>query len=209
MSKNKYDRLKLITLVILVFSLILLMVGVTYAICSNLILGTTDNILEAGTLSFSFNDDAFTGNGINIENAMPISDERGKILNSSFQYFDFSVNAIATIAPIYYQVIVIKKDNSTFSEKNVKVYLTLRNANKEVASPLVLDGSRVLTYNELKNSNNKEGKVVYNGIVEKSTSEYNQNFRLRLWISEDTDALSDDFANKTFSAKVKVIASEK
>ena len=63
-----YERLKLTTLVILVFSLVLLVFGATYAICSNLILGTTDNILEAGLLSFSFNEDAFLGNGINIEN---------------------------------------------------------------------------------------------------------------------------------------------
>ena len=83
MTKINYERLKLTTLVILVFSLVLLVFGATYAICSNLILGTTDNILEAGMLSFSFNEDAFLGNGINIENALPTSDERGKILNST------------------------------------------------------------------------------------------------------------------------------
>ena len=208
MTKINYERLKLTTLVILVFSLVLLVFGATYAICSNLILGTTDNILEAGMLSFSFNEDAFLGNGINIENALPTSDERGKILNSTSQYFDFSVNALATIAPLSYQVVVLKQDNSTFKEENVKIYLTLRNGTTETPSPLVLDGSKVVTYNQLQNSINNEGKVVYNGVVPKSESEYNQSFRLRMWISEGVDVVGESFSNKTFSVKVKVVASE-
>ena len=207
-TKINYERLKLTTLVILVFSLVLLVFGATYAICSNLILGTTDNILEAGMLSFSFNEDAFLGNGINIENALPTSDERGKILNSTSQYFDFSVNALATIAPLSYQVVVLKQDNSTFKEENVKIYLTLRNGTTETPSPLVLDGSKVVTYNQLQNSINNEGKVVYNGVVPKSESEYNQSFRLRMWISEGVDVVGESFSNKTFSVKVKVVASE-
>ena len=208
MTKTNYEHLKLTTLVVLVFSLVLLVFGATYAICSNLILGTTDNILEAGMLSFSFNEDAFMGNGINIENALPTSDERGKILNSSSQYFDFSVNAVATIAPLSYQVLVIKQDNSTFSDENVKIYLTLRNGTDEVPSPLVLNDSKVVTYNQLQSSHNNEGKIAYNGVVPKSESEYNQNFRLRMWISEGTDVVGEQFSDKTFSVKIKVVASE-
>ena len=121
MTKNNYERLKLTTLIVLVFSLILLVFGVTYAICSSLLLGTTNNILEAGTLRFSFNEDNFVGNGINMENSLPISDERGKSLNSTSQYFDFSVNALATIAPIKYQVLVVKQGNCTLSEDSIKI----------------------------------------------------------------------------------------
>lgn len=208
MIKIDYEHLKLTTLVVLIFSLVLLVCGITYAICSNLILGTTNNILEAGMLRFSFNEDAFLGNGINIENALPISDERGKILNSTSQYFDFSVNALATIAPLSYQVLVIKQDNSTFNEENIKIYLTLLNGNNEIPSPLVLRGSKVITYDQLQNSNNNEGKVVYNGVVTKSESEYSQDFRLRMWISEGTDVIGEEFSNKVFSVKVKVVASE-
>ena len=186
MTKNNYERLKLTTLIVLVFSLILLVFGVTYAICSSLLLGTTNNILEAGTLRFSFNEDNFVGNGINMENSLPISDERGKSLNSTSQYFDFSVNALATIAPIKYQVLVVKQGNCTLSEDSIKIYLTLRNNISESPSSLVLDGSRVLTYNELKSSEDKKGKIVYTGLVNQSMEEYNQDFRLRMWIDEET-----------------------
>lgn len=208
MSKIDYERLKLTTLVILVFSLVLLVIGATYAICSNLILGTTENILEAGILNFSFNEDAFSDNGINIQNALPISDEQGKILNSTSQYFDFSVNALATIAPLSYQVVVIKQENSTFMDENIKLYLTLKNGANETPSPLVLNGSKVKTYNKLQNSTNNDGKIIYNGVVPKSESEYKQSFRLRMWISEDTNVLDESFSNKTFSVKVKVKAAE-
>ena len=168
MTKNNYERLKLTTLVILVFSLVILVTGVTYAICSNLILGTTDNILEAGMLSFSFNEDTFAGNGINIENAMPLPDSRGKVLNSTSQYFDFSVNAVATIAPLYYQILAVKQDGSTLSEESTKIYLTLRNGTSETPSPLVIEDTRVLTYSELDSSTDNNGKVIYNGVVPQS-----------------------------------------
>lgn len=207
MTKNNYERLKLTTLVILVFSLIILVIGVTYAVCSNLILGTTDNLIEAGTLSFSFNEDAFVGNGINIQDAMPLTDESGKVLNSTSQYFDFSVNAVATIAPLYYQVLAVKQDGSTLSDECVKLYLTLRNGAKETASPLVIKDSRVLTYNEFDSSSDNIGKVLYNGVVPQSKDEYNQNFRLRMWVSEET-VIDTDYAGKRFSIKVKVVASE-
>lgn len=207
MTKNNYERLKLTTLIVLVFSLILLVFGVTYAICSSLLLGTTNNILEAGTLRFSFNEDNFVGNGINMENSLPISDERGKSLNSTSQYFDFSVNALATIAPIKYQVLVVKQGNCTLSEDSIKIYLTLRNNISESPSSLVLDGSRVLTYNELKSSEDKKGKIVYTGLVNQSMEEYNQDFRLRMWIDEETK-IDSNFAGKRFSVKVKVVASE-
>ena len=207
MTKDNYERLKLTTLVILVFSLIILVIGVTYAVCSNLLLGTTDNILEAGTLSFSFNEDAFVGNGINIQDAMPLTDESGKVLNSTSQYFDFSVNAIATIAPLYYQILAVKQDSSTLSEESVKLYLTLRNGSEESPSPLTEKDSRVLTYSEYSSTSDNTGKVLYNGIVPQASSEYTQNFRLRMWVSEET-IIDGDYAGKNFSIKVRVVASE-
>jgi len=206
-TKDNYERLKLTTLVILVFSLIILVIGVTYAVCSNLLLGTTDNILEAGTLSFSFNEDAFVGNGINIQDAMPLTDESGKVLNSTSQYFDFSVNAIATIAPLYYQILAVKQDSSTLSEESVKLYLTLRNGSEESPSPLTEKDSRVLTYSEYSSTSDNTGKVLYNGIVPQASSEYTQNFRLRMWVSEET-IIDGDYAGKNFSIKVRVVASE-
>lgn len=207
MTKIKYEKLKLTTLVILVFSLVLLVIGVTYAVCSNLILGSTENILQAGTLKFSFNEGTFNGNGINIQNAMPITDNSGKLLNSTSQYFDFSVNAMATIAPLSYKVLVVKQSNSTLNDENIKIYLTLKDGSNEIASPLVMNDSRVLSFNELKSFGNNNSKIVYTGIVEKSPSEYNQDFRLRMWVSEDT-VVDSDYPGKTFSIKVKVVASE-
>lgn len=207
-NKVNYDRLKLTTLIILIFSLVLLVSGITYAVCSSLLLGTKNNILEAGTLSFSFNEDTFAGNGIDIKNALPMSDEKGKLMNSVGQYFDFSVNGLATIAPLSYKVLVEKQDGSTFNDDEIKVYLSLFNGSNESASKEVINGNTVLKYSELKSYNKDNLRVVYSGVIDKSEEEYVRKFRLRMWISEDVDILSDNFSSKSFSVKVKVVASE-
>ena len=68
--------------------------------------------------------------------------------------------------------------------------------------------SRVLTYSEYSSTSDNTGKVLYNGIVPQASSEYTQNFRLRMWISEGTDVVGEQFSDKTFSVKIKVVASE-
>ncbi|MEE1315661.1 MAG: hypothetical protein U0K35_00335, partial [Prevotella sp.] len=71
-------------------------------------------------------------NGINIKDALPISDRTGKALSGANQYFDFSVSSVATFAEIDYQIYVVKQDNSTLPDEWVKVYLTKKNRDGEV-----------------------------------------------------------------------------
>ena len=195
------------TIILLVLSLFLLLGGVTFAIYSKFLKGTTNNVIQAGSISFSYNEETFDGNGVKIENAYRISDEAGKALNGTNQYFDFSVNALSTISTISYQIVVLKQEQSTLNDKYAKIYVTTRNGNSEVASRLVQSNNRVLTYSELVSTKDGTGKIVYNGTVPKSKKNYHQEFRLRLWIADDVQ-LTDFIDNKVFSVKVKVIANE-
>lgn len=206
-KQKHFKRVWTISITLLVFSLFLLLTGVTFAVYSKFLKGTTNNIIEAGSISFSYNEDSFQGNGVKIENAYRISDDVGKMLNGANEYFDFSVNARATIADLSYQVIALKQPQSTLDDSLVKVYVTTKNGNMEVASPLVQPDQRVLTFQELRSSADGSGKIVYNGHVSKSNHDYHQEFRLRLWIANDVE-LTETIFNQTFSVKIKVIANE-
>lgn len=207
MVSKEQKRIIKVTIFLLVLSLFLLLGGITFAVYSKFLKGSTNNIIQAGSISFSYDEASFHGNGVKIENATRISDEEGKSLNGTNQYFDFSVNALTTLADISYQVIVLKQPQSTLDEEVVKAYVTTRDGNVETASPLVKQNDRVLTYGELETSKDGSGKVVYSGTVPKSKKNYHQEFRLRLWIADDVE-LHDFIDDKYFSVKVKIVADE-
>ncbi len=210
MAQKEQKRMKTVrtlTLILLVMSLFLLLGGVTFAVYSKLLKGTTNNIIQAGTLAFSYDESSFQQNGVQIENAFFTPDDIGKRLSGTHEYFDFSVNAQSTLADISYQVLVIKQNQSTLDEGLVKVYVTTKNGQVETSSPLVEKEGRVLTYKDLVSPSDGVGKIVYNGIVLKGDKNYHQDFRLRLWLSNDEEVM-ESINNKVFSVKVKVVANE-
>lgn len=207
-DKKISEFARIATLIMLIFSLIFLVSGVTYALFVQFFRGTTENFIEAGTISFAYNEDISSSNQILLEDAFPIPDSKGVFLYGKNQYFDFSVSSKSTIADLYYEVVVQKQLESTLDDSFVKVYLTMINGTIENASSLVMDGTRVKTYSELVDSNISSGKVAYTGIVKEGFSEYHQDFRLRIWISDEVDSGSI-LPDKLFSVRVRVNAIEK
>lgn len=208
MKKNKNLDIKIFILVTLIFSLILLFGGITFALYKNLLKGSTNNVIETGTLYFTYNEDVNSNNGINISNAFPISDEVGKVKTGKNNYFDFSIKSKTTVGDLKYEVVVNKLDNSTMKDEYVKVYVTEINGQKEMPSNLVLKDGVIKTYNELINSKIQSGKIVYEGEIKNNSLNYNKNLRLRLWMS-DKSINKPDIYNKTFSVKVNVIGYNK
>ncbi len=206
-KQRRYSVARNTTIFLLICSLVLLLVGVTYALYFKFLKGTTSNFIQAGSISFSYNEDQTRGNGVRIENAYQTPDSFGKVMSGTNQYFDFSVNANSTLADVSYQVIVLKQPNSTLNEDYAKIYLTTKNGSVETASPLVEKNQKVLTYGELNFSHDKTGKVVYTGVVPKNEKNYHQEFRLRMWLADDRQILGS-LDQKIFSVKVKVVANE-
>lgn len=203
MRSDKFD-IKILTLVMLIISLILLVSGITFALYSNFLAGTTSNVINTGTLYFTYTEGDFVTNGIKIDNAYPISDEVGKSMMGDNKYFDFVVNAETTIGDIDYEIVVLKEDSSTLQDKYVKIYLTDITTVDEVPSEIVLNGDDVKTYEELQSSTKQEGKIVYLGKVKNNTLNYQRKFRLRMWMG-DKVTLEDDIFGKSFSVKVNVL----
>lgn len=200
---KKYD-IKILILVMLIMSLVLLVSGITFALYSNLLSGTTSNVINTGTLYFTYTEGDFVTNGIKIDNAYPISDNIGKNLIGDNKYFDFVVNGETTIGDIDYEIVVLKEDSSTLQDKCVKIYLTDITSGMESPSEIVLNGDVVKTYEELESSTKQSGKIVYLGKVKNNTLNYQRKFRLRMWMSDNV-TMEDDIFGKSFSVKVNVL----
>ena len=197
------DKKKILLSVLGILMLVLVTVGVTYAVFTYTKLGTTENTVTTGTLKFLYTENTGVGAGINIENAFPVSDTVGKSYDTDKYVFDFSVEATNSgTEEIPYEVTLRKKSTSTLSESNVKVYLTdmTGDADTSIVAPTL--------YSDLTETTIDVGeeveKTIYNGTVLGGELNYLKDFRLRMWIDESSN--QDDINGKTFVALVNVYA---
>ena len=161
------------------------------------------------------------GNGITIADAYPMSDANGMIQTGANNIFDFQVLATTTgNANIPYEITARKKDTSDDIDGNVKIYLTELTSDTEKAAPLTMNGDTVRKFSELTDTTTAVGdgiveKTIYRDTVSAGTTDYEKNFRLRMWISDDTDfsPVEDEDGNdnypmndKTFTVTVNVYA---
>lgn len=188
--------------VIGIMVLVIITVGITYAMFTYSKEGTIENIVKTGTVTFQYIESDKTS-GISITNAIPELDENAKVSKEDGKIFDFKVIASATgTESINYEVDVSILDGSTLDPSIFKFYLTeIASDNTEI--PVTLE-----KYNNLKDTKitSKVGKVLYTGIIPSKTDTFTKNYRLRMWISSDTNLVNNDYSNKTFGIKVNVYA---
>lgn len=197
----------IIILAILLVLITSIFTGISIAIFNFFGKGGTNNVIETGRVIFSYSDAEKKGNGIDIENALPIPDSVGKTLSATNEYFDFSVTASTTGTDLAYEIVVLKNEESTLDEDLVKIYLTELEGTVEKEVPLVMD--KVPTYKELKDTDNTllNGKTIYYGDVKAGEIAYGKKFRLRMWIKEsDTQTDTSLQEEKFFRVKVNVAA---
>ena len=208
--KNKKS---LLLSVIAVVMLLVITIGVSYAFFSYTKKGTTENSIKTGTITFLYTEVTGVGKGIKIEDALPMTDEQGKLQTGNGNVFEFKITSdTLSNTSIPYEVTARKSSNSTLDEKAVKVYLTEVDGEE---SELLLDN-----YSNLKetDTNVPEGiveKTLYKGKVPANTTKYEKNFKLRMWLDEGIDfsPVKDEDGNdtypyngKTFTLTVNVYA---
>lgn len=194
-------RLVLCTLAVLV--LVLMVIGVTYAVYDYTEEGVQENVIRTGSIEFTYKENT---NGILITDAKPMSDEEGKAIpasgtNIAQGYFDFTITArLGGKQKINYEISGIDTSpvESKLDPEYVKVYLTDTSTGEEPVNGY--GESNVPTYGSLENSIDGKGKALYNGEFSDSGT---RKFRLRLWVAENYPLLYK--GNKeTFSMKVNV-----
>ena len=203
--KNKKKQI-IITLVAII-SLIVITVGVTYAFFNYAKEGTTDNTIKTGSITFLYTEVSGVGKGISLTDAYPVADSIGKVQVGEGKVFDFKVTStISMNSNIDYQVTARKKTDSTLANSAVKVYLTEVNGTEQ---ELLLSKYSELSQTDRVDANKYTEKVLYESRVPANTSNYEKNFRLRMWVSDDTDFSDGSINDKTFTLTVNVYADGK
>ena len=206
MSKNSKKKQVLLTLVAII-SLIVITVGVTYAFFNYAKEGTTDNTIKTGSITFLYTEVSGVGKGISLTEAYPIADSIGKVQVGEGKVFDFKVTSnISMNSNIGYQVTARKKTGSTLANSAVKVYLTEVNGTEQ---ELLLSKYSELSQTDKVDSSKFDERILYEATVPANTSNYEKNFRLRMWVSDDTDFSDGSMNDKTFTLTVNVYADGK
>jgi len=203
--KNKKKQI-IITLIAII-SLIVITVGVTYAFFNYAKEGTTDNVVKTGEITFLYTEVSGVGKGISLTEAYPVADSIGKVQTGEGKVFDFKVTSnISMNSNIDYQVTARKKTGSTLANSAVKVYLTEVNGTEQ---ELLLSKYSELSQTDKVDSSKFDERILYEATVPANTSNYEKNFRLRMWVSDDTDFTDGSMNDKTFTLTVNVYADGK
>ena len=203
--KNKKKQI-IITLVAII-SLIVITVGVTYAFFNYAKEGTTDNTIQTGSITFLYTEVSGVGKGISLTDAYPVADSIGKVQVGEGKVFDFKVTStISMNSNIDYKVTARKKTGSTLANSAVKVYLTEVNGTEQ---ELLLSKYSELDQTDKVDSSKFDERILYEGTVPANTSNYEKNFRLRMWVSDDTDFSDGSMNDKAFTLTVNVYADGK
>ena len=206
MGKNSKKKQIIITLIAII-SLIVITVGVTYAFFNYAKEGTTDNTIQTGSITFLYTEVSGVGKGISLTDAYPVADSIGKVQVGEGKVFDFKVTSnISMNSNIGYQVTARKKTGSTLANSAVKVYLTEVNGTEQ---ELLLSKYSELSQTDKVDSSKFDERILYEATVPANTSNYEKNFRLRMWVSDDTDFSDGSMNDKTFTLTVNVYADGK
>ena len=203
--KNKKKQI-IITLIAII-SLIVITVGVTYAFFNYAKEGATDNTIQTGSITFLYTEVSGVGKGISLTEAYPVADSIGKVQTGEGKVFDFKVTSnISMNSNISYQVTARKKTGSTLANSAVKVYLTEVNGTEQ---ELLLSKYSELDQTDKVDSSKFDERILYEATVPANTDNYEKNFRLRMWVDENTDFSDGSMNDKTFTLTVNVYADGK
>lgn len=194
-QEKKERRRNIFLIIVFLFLLFLSSFGITYSIYKGDSGGNNQIITDK--IIFSYSDVDRSGSGIDINNALPISDSVGKKLTGTKEYFDFSINATSKQSNIRYQLLVRKNDVSTLSNNKVRIYLTALNGNYE--QELVLKDFSDLSTTKVDGT---DYYVLYEKTLNKGIENYSDYYRLRMWVKET----ATNYDNQMFSINVDVNA---
>ena len=203
--KNKKKQV-IITLVAII-SLVVITVGVTYAFFNYAKIGTTDNTVKTGSITFLYTEVSGVGKGISLTEAYPVADSIGKVQTGEDKGFDFKVTStISMNSNIDYQITARKKSDSTLANNAVKLYLTEVSGTEQ---ELLLSKYSELQQTDKVDSSKYDERILYEATVPANTSNYEKNFKLRMWVDENTDFSDGSMNDKTFTITVNVYADGK
>lgn len=199
--ENAISR-QIILSIIGIFMLIITVIGVSYALFRLTLTGSRENKINTGTISMSYVEST---NGISIDNAMPISDTKGKELLGDNEKFDFTISAkISGITTIGYEVVAKKVIGfkEQVDDNDVRIYLEKESGGTYTS---VLEPTAFIPLEEESSYGAPIGDMLlYSSTFSNNESKlsiFNENFRLRMWLS---DMAIIDEVSRQFQIKIDI-----
>ena len=196
----KNVKIKETLTIVLALSLLIVVIGISYAAYNYSGVGQRENKITTGAISMTYTEST---NSIALSNALPTTDTTGKKRKNTGEYFDFTVkSSIKGNTDINYEIAAKEESGNTFSGKNIKYYLTKVNSDgteTEVMAPR--------TYYEETSGNVYTGRPA--DMMSLFVGNLNQqgdttiNYRLRLWVDENYNPQNDN-GGLTYKVKVNV-----
>ncbi|HIR59439.1 MAG TPA: hypothetical protein IAB38_05250 [Candidatus Onthousia excrementipullorum] len=178
--------------------LVVAVVGVSFAAFNYSKTGEKVNTITTGTITMSYSENT---NGINLVDALPMSDEQGMALSGDNNTFDFTVSATINgsgTTTINYDI-TATKESSTLEDSAVKVYLTdiTSNGDTQVLAPTKVSLLSQTGSSEASGAPSGQYKLASGTFTSSKTLKY----RLRMWVADD---FSDLGASGTYKLRVNV-----
>ena len=179
MKEELNDKKILFVFFIMLGITIFLFFGVAYAFFTYSKEGTKNVTMTSGSVKLHYEESSLKS--INLTNALPMDDERGK---AQTDYFEFTITSETAGYDIPYYVTsrVTTEAENQIPASYISLYLTevVNNSEQEVLDT---------TYDELTNvsKNNHVEQQLMNNTVATNTANYEKTYRLRIWINETAD----------------------
>ena len=197
---NENSSKQILLSVLGVAILVVAVVGISFAAFSYSKTGEVSNTITTGTITMSYSEPT---NGINLTDALPITDDAGKALKGDNNTFDFTVNAtIAGNTNISYAITAVKDASSDVPDTGIKVYLTSLSGEEEtpVFAPKLVSE---LT----KTSSHASGAADGQYLLKEGnyTTNAKEQYRLRMWVDANYGQKSDGGNTTEFATQHKYI----
>ncbi len=196
---------KMIITIILLLSIICVTIGVSFAAFSFISHGTVENTIETGTVALTYTEGK---TGIILEDALPISDETGKMLTGENNVFDFTVTAtLGKDTVITYEVTAVKipiTDMEPLLDNEVRLYLE-RAVDPEIEYTEIMAPTNFIPKGEVSEIGSPLGSMILDTGTFSNEGITIHNYRLRMWVDENTE-ITD--VQKKYGIKINVYAKQ-
>lgn len=135
---------------------------------------------------------------LDLSTVVPINDDEGIILDSPEHIFDFTVDVnLEDSSEIEYEIVILKDDKSTISDKNVRFYLERQESGSYVK---VNEVTSYIPLTKKSDFSAPKGSMVLAKIKCKKNS--TDNYRLRMWFSDTGEYSLEEPQNYNISVSV-------
>ena len=194
MENKKKSKSKIL---IMLFAIVLLVVGASFAIWHYSYSGTDENVLSSPDLSLRFLES--NNEVISIDNGVPMKDEDGIKQSGTGNVFDFEVKSKALMdTDVSYDInlekLSIDSGKTALSDSDIKVYVEDFNGNTVLKPTKVSDLSNYKLFTKVHRHS-------------KNNNEISTKYKLKVWIDENVDVFS--LEGKQYKFRVGVSTNQK